>query len=246
MTERKSMTEYKLKIADKVILIKNVNDNVKERCGGFVTRSEGYDFSVTTDSENIRREREINGDESGERFGDEYLEYIALNRKLAEKMLDYDTFLMHGSVVCVGDDAFMFTAASGVGKTTRTMFFLDQIEGSFVVNGDKPFLTINDSFVSVHGTPWAGKENLGTNTTKRLRAVVFLERSEKSEIKEISYSEAFLGLLGQVYMPKSPELRAKTLDLIAKLDKKLKFYRWKTNLDDTDMKKIYRKIAESE
>lgn len=47
-------------------------------------------------------------------------------------------------------------------------------------------------------------------------------------------------------MPKSPELRAKTLDLIAKLDKKLKFYRWKTNLDDTDMKKIYRKIAENE
>ncbi len=240
------MTEYKLKIADKVILIKNINDGAKQRCGGFITQSESYDFSVTTDSEDIRRERETNGDESGEKFSDEYLEYIALNRKLAERMLDYDTFLMHGSVVGVGDDAFMFTAASGVGKTTRTMFFLDQIEGSFVVNGDKPFLTINDDFVSAHGTPWAGKESLGTNTTKKLRAIVFLERSEKSEISEISYSEAFLGLLSQVYMPKSPELRAKTLDLIAKLDKKVKFYRWKTNLDDTNMNKIYRKIAENE
>lgn len=53
-------------------------------------------------------------------YSDAYLETTAVQRKLAEKLFDYDTLLFHGSTIAVDNQAYLFTAKSGTGKSTHT------------------------------------------------------------------------------------------------------------------------------
>lgn len=235
---------------------KSCSNKQNESKGGKSCKSQvKSDITVTITQANIDFERDR--DAEAEHATDGYLETLAVYRSIAEQMLDFDTVLMHGSVVGVGDEAFMFTAASGVGKTTRTQWWLQQVPGSYIINGDKPLLHISDSEVIACGTPWSGKENLNTDRSAPLRAIILLERSEEIQsenisegsrditysLHKISFLEAFAMLLQQTYRPASPILMSKTLSLLKKIGENVSVYRYCCSLDDTDMIKIYKAVA---
>lgn len=158
-----------------------------------------------------------------------HLETLALLRSISEELLSFDTFLMHGAVVAVQNSAIMFTAESGTGKTTHIQKWLENIDGAYVVNGDKPFIRITDDGVAACGSPWCGKENMGTNSIVPLQAIVFMERNEENSIDEISFNQAFIPLMKQVYKPKDAEKMKKTLDLLQQLNKRVRFYHYRCN-----------------
>lgn len=154
-------------------------------------------------------------------------ESLFVLRKISEKMLSFNIFLMHGAVVAFDNNAYMFTAPSGVGKTTRIKLWCDLFPESIVVNGDKPLIKIDKTQAIACGTPWCGKEGWNTNTMVSLRAIFLLERVEDGEedsIEEVPFKKAFPRLLSQVYCPKDPELMKKTIFLLKSLDGKVKFY----------------------
>ncbi len=158
-----------------------------------------------------------------------YLETLAIYRKICEKMLDYDTFLMHGAVVGYQDSAYMFTAVSGTGKTTHIMKWLRKLEGSYVVNGDKPLIKITDDEAIACGTPWRGKERLGKNCMVPLKAIVLMERGEDNVVEEIAFEKALSFLLRQTYMPEDVIMMKKTLTLLSKLKGRVRFYKYVFN-----------------
>ena len=156
--------------------------------------------------------------------------FVAL-KQLANYVITFDTFLMHGSVVALDNQAYMFTAPSGVGKTTRTKLFLDLYPGSVVVNGDKPLIKVTPTQAIACGTPWCGKEGWNTNTMVPLRAIFLLERAgegEESSIEEVSLGKAFPFLLQQTHRPENPELMRKTLTLLKSLEGKVKIYKFRS------------------
>ena len=120
-----------------------------------------------------------------------YLETLAVYRKLAQLLVQDDILLMHGAVVAVDGQAYLFTAQSGTGKTTHTRLWMQQFgDRAVMVNGDKPLLHITNEGVTVYGTPWDGKEHLSTNTSCPLKALCILTRSETNHIERISKKEA--------------------------------------------------------
>lgn len=54
-----------------------------------------------------------------ERYSCEYLERLALMRKIADHLPEHNCFLMHGAVISVQGDGYLFTAPSGTGKSTH-------------------------------------------------------------------------------------------------------------------------------
>ncbi len=158
----------------------------------------------------------------------ENIESIVICRTIAIKILQWDAFLFHGSVLALNNNAYMFTAPSGTGKTTRTELWLNEFPSSLVVNGDKPLLKVATNEVYACGTPWAGKEGWNTNTMVPLRAIFLLERAEEDSIEEISFSKAFFFLLQQTYHPSDPEAMRKTIQLLKALEGKVKFYRFRS------------------
>ena len=228
--------EFTIKIADVNIKINSIYDETYNLCKDYITDG-APDFCVTATEDDITAEREKSKREAAFEhrkyfeFSPSYLETLAVYRKIAVGMLDYNAFLMHGAVVGLGGAAYMFTAPSGVGKTTHTGFWLKRFPDAFIVNGDKPFLRFIDGVAYACGTPWAGKEGANTNTMLPLKAVCVLTRGETNAVRPVNFSEIYPLLMGQSYRPAQKEALIKTFELIKKLGESTAFYILKCNLD---------------
>ena len=159
-------------------------------------------------------------------------ETLAIYRKIAEKMPEYDTVLMHGSAVAVDGEAYLFTAPSSTGKSTHTRLWREVFgERAVMVNDDKPLVRIDPDGATVFGTPWNGKHRLGANIAVPLRAICLLERAEINRIGEISARGAYPTLLRQTYRPLDPGVFAKMLTLLDRLKTVVRFYRLGCNME---------------
>ncbi len=232
------------KIADKVVEVTSIYAEVHEYCTDYQT-DENADYSVTTTQADIDYEREKSAREDEvegiptRQFSDSYLEELAVYRKIAEKMLDFDTVLFHGSVIAVDGIGYLFTAKSGTGKSTHTRLWREYFgERAVMVNDDKPLLHIADT-VTAYGTPYNGKHRLGTNTSVPLKAICILTRSADNHIELITREQAYTMLLQQVYRPADMLKMAKTLELVEWLADSVKLYKLGCNMDISAAKVAY-------
>ena len=238
------MITRKYKIADKVVEVTSIYAEVHKYCSDYLT-DEPADYSVTTtqadidfECEKSAREDEIEGFPTRQ-FSDSYLEELAVYRKIAEKMLDFDTVLFHGSVVAVDDVGYLFTAKSGTGKSTHTRLWREYFgDRAVMVNDDKPLLHIADT-VTAYGTPYNGKHRLGTNTSVPLKAICILTRSADNHIEAITREQAYTILLQQVYRPADMLKMTKTLELVDRLADSVKLYKLDCNMDISAAKIAY-------
>ena len=196
-------------------------------CASYRTSSPA-DFAIKITHADIEYERVL-ATQPG--YSDTYLETLAVYRKIAERMPDYDTFLFHGSCVSVDGQGYVFTAKSGTGKSTHTRLWRELLgDRAVMVNDDKPLVRVNEDGSAVaYGTPWDGKHRLSNNIAVPLKSICILERAADNSIREITKVEALPMLIQQAYRPSDPVALSKTLALIDRLDVKL--YRLSCNMD---------------
>ena len=231
------MITRKYKIADKVVEINSIYDEVHEYCSEYLTDDQA-DYTVTTTQADIDYERKKSAREDEiegipvRRFSDSYLEELAVYRKIAEQMIEFDTVLFHGSVVAVDGVGYLFTAKSGTGKSTHTRLWRAYFgDRAVMVNDDKPLLHIAESGVIAYGTPYNGKHRLGTNTSVPLKAICILTRSADNHIEHITREQAYTMLLQQVYRPADMLKMAKTLELVDRPADSVKLCQLGCNMD---------------
>lgn len=160
------------------------------------------------------------------------LEPFVILQKLAAAVIPFDVILMHGAVLEKNGYAYMFSAPSGTGKTTRAQLWRNQYPDSIIVNGDKPLIKVCHDGIWACGTPWCGKEGWNTNTMVPLRAIFLLERADEGEpdsVTEISLGKAFPFLLQQTYRPADSVAMRKTIQLLKALEGKVKFYKFRSH-----------------
>jgi len=228
--------DFCIKIADVVVEIKSEYYGIVHACRDFIV-TEQPDFSIVTSQEDF----DVVANESTSGLSrlqlcDVYLEITACLKKISDLIVDYDTFMMHGAVIAMNNEAYMFTGKSGTGKTTHIKKWLDNIPEAFVVNGDKPFIRTNiwKDAPLVCGSPWAGKENLYTNTMVPIKAIVIMNRSNENRIREISYNEAFFTLLQQVHRPNDEKHMRQTIKLLQRLKSSVSFWDFQFNNQKED------------
>lgn len=227
--------EFTVCLAGINVAITSLFDEVYDFCRDYLTDAPA-DMTVSINAEDILHEKTINIRESqiegipAVDYPDSYLENLALYRKIVTKMLDFNTFLMHGAVVAVGDKAWLFTAPSGTGKTTHINLWLNNIPGSYVVNGDKPLIHVGDE-CTVYGTPWAGKEGMNRNVGVKLCGIVILNRGAENHIEKVPMTQILPVLIQQSYRPKDKVELEKTLSLLSRLGKKIPMYQLYCNMN---------------
>lgn len=228
------------RIADKTIEICSIYERVHKLCCEYECGGAG-ELAIETTEADIAAEAA----NSTIKSSPEYLEELAVYRKIAEAMLEYDTFLMHGSVIAVDGQAYMFTAASGTGKSTHARLWREMLgDRAVMVNDDKPLLRITDSGIIVYGTPWNGKHRLGTNMSAPLKAVCFLERAEKNSIMPVGKYAVYDKLLMQTYRPSDPALLKRTLALVDRLAAAVRLYRLCCNMEPDAARLAFETVTE--
>lgn len=161
-----------------------------------------------------------------------YLESLAIQRKLSEALIDYDTILFHSSALAVDGQGYLFAALSGTGKSTHSRLWREMYgDRVTMINDDKPFIHVGEDEVRVYGSPWNGKHHLGTNTSVPVKAICILTRDTTNHIERIKADEAFAILYQQTYRSKDPAKLAHTIDLITRMADKVALYRLGCNMD---------------
>lgn len=231
------MTEFTIKISGCVVAVRAIFPSTRDYCRDYLCDG-APDFAIQISMADIAFEREKSAGEDRmegkpiRNFSDEYLETIAVQRKIADHLFAYDTLLFHGSVVAVDGQAYLFTAQSGTGKSTHTRLWREVLgDRAVMVNDDKPFLRMTEQGVLACGSPWNGKHGLGSNLCVPLKAVCILERGEENRIQPIHAKQALSMLLQQSNRPMDRKWLAKYLELLDRLACGVAFYRLACNMD---------------
>lgn len=216
--------DFKIRVADLNIGICAQYSEIVQLCRDYlIPMQEETEFSVGAS----RKEMEREGASSVERrFRPEYLETLAVQRMISEKLPIYQRFLMHGAVIAYQEKGYLFTAPSGTGKSTHIRLWKEYLgEDVQIVNGDKPFLWVKEEEVLVYGTPWAGKEGWQKNWKVPLAGICFLERGEKNSIRRVLPETELVRLMKQIYLPERAEAAGATLELLNRMLMQIPLYR---------------------
>lgn len=223
------------KIADLYIEVNSLYSKVDQLCAEYRVDDPPYiDFTVNITKEDIIKERDYNLDYGNESsYSARMTEFFVVYRKICEKILDFDAFLMHGALIEYENRGYLFTAKSGIGKTThislwKKVFGEDKVT---IVNGDKPLLRLIDGKIYAYGTPWCGKENYNVNKKTELCAIAFVERAKDNSVVKISDVQALPRILSQIMFTDSPNL-GKQLELVDKMLETIPMYLLKCNMED--------------
>ena len=152
------------------------------------------------------------------KFTGPFLERAAIQRRIAEALLDRETILLHGSTVGLDGRAYLFTAPCGTGKSTHTRLWR-QVFGdrAVMVNDDKPFLQLTAEGAVAFGSPWAGKHGLHSNIRLPLGGICILRRGRENRIEPCGPEKYLDFLRKQMLIPEGPELAEKAQALLVRL-----------------------------
>lgn len=243
------MFETKIKLAGHTIRVQSLFPETGDFLKEYHTEAEP-EFDVVTEKEDIeyeRRKSEAEDKKEGipiRHFTDEYLETLAVYRRIAEQMLSYDTILFHGSVIAVDGEGYLFTAKSGTGKSTHTRLWRENFgDRAVMVNDDKPLLRITKDGVIAYGTPWDGKHRLSSNISVPLKGICILERAAENHIIKIDTKEqlrsAYPMIVQQIHRAGNPASVGKTMELIDRLMDAVPIYRLSCNMERSAAKVAY-------
>ena len=218
--------EFTIKLAGIPVGVRSLHESTRDLCRDYLTDEEPY-FSVTSGEDEIaaERERSAKADEAEGRsvqpYSDEYLETLAVYRKIAEEMTEWDILLFHGSVIAVDGKAYLFTAPSGTGKSTHTRLWRKVLpplgHDVYMVNDDKPLLKFTDEAVFACGTPWDGKHHLSRNCMVPLKGVCRIHQAPQNEIRTMKAGDAWPVLFRQSYRPEDPAHAASVLRMLDRI-----------------------------
>ena len=225
------MSQFKVKIAGHVAEIESIHIRSQAICLDFLTE-EPSEFKIQVKQQDIEKEREAYIKKYGDcTFWDSTLETFALHALLSTKLIDYGAFMMHGAAVAYENNAYIFSAKSGTGKTTHVLQWMRNLPKARIINGDKPIIATrtDNPKPMVCGSPWGGKENYYTNTMVPLKSIILMERAEDNHIEQISFTEAFIPFLQQVYHPENEEKMRETLRMMQHISPAVSFWRFRCN-----------------
>ena len=114
-----------------------------------------------------------------------------LNAAEAEHLIAREGgFVFHSSYIQVGEQAILFTAPSGTGKSTQAELWRS-LRGAEIINGDRSAVRCTDEGCFACGIPFAGSSQVCKNVTLPLAAVVYLSQAPQTSIRKLRGAEAF-------------------------------------------------------
>lgn len=229
------MAEFLLEIAGHTAAVTSCFESTPQYFRPYLTEK-APEFAIHVTREDISFEQAQLLDEARREgfrvrvFTDPFLERAAIQRKFAEYLFDFDILLFHGSAVAVDGIGYLFTADSGMGKSTHTRLWR-QIFGdrAVMVNDDRPFLELRQDGVWLHGAPWSGKHGLDSNIAVPLKGICVLTRGVENHIQRAEPETVLSMLQKQSYRPGAESKYPRFLELVEVLSRQVPLWQMACN-----------------
>lgn len=161
----------------------------------------------------------------------EMIEYIWMGSEFYNALIHFNGMLLHSSCVVYKNEAYLFSAPCGTGKSTHTQIWLKRFKDAYILNDDKPAIRITDKGIYAFGTPFSGKTNLNVNAGVPIKGICILSRGIKNHIEPISPDEALFNILNQTVRPPQEDAMNKMLDTLDAVMKNIPVYSLHCNME---------------
>ena len=160
------------------------------------------------------------------------MENFALSGDFNRAAIKYGVMLVHSSALIYDGGAYLFSADSGVGKSTHTKLWLEAFgDKVHIMNDDKPVVRLYDDRAVAYGTPFDGGSGIALNESYPLKAIIFVERGEENSVRVPDSKEIIQKLYFQTARIVNRETAGKMLINIERLLKLTKFFILTCNTD---------------
>lgn len=214
----------KYQIADVVVDFDAKFDMLKVRSNKYLTTDvdKKKNFIMYVNDEHIQKIKDGN-----QEITSELAEYIAMGNTFYRALLNYKGCLLHSSAVVIDDESYLFSADSGVGKSTHTSLWLKYLADKmpYILNDDKPAIRIMEDGIFAYGTPFSGKHNKNENKKVKLKAICFIERAKINCIRKVESQEAIKLFLQQTLMKLNEEEMINLLDILDTIIREIPIYK---------------------
>ncbi len=172
-------------------------------------------------------------------------EYNELCRSCSDALLPFGAAVFHALAFKWEGKAWLITAPSGTGKTTHYIRWKQQFSNELtIMNGDKPIIRANDDgSITVHPSPWYGKEGMHRHDSAPLGGIVLLEQQRENVIRRLDPKVNDASLIGRLFAQFLFTCAdQRQVDLAARLEEKLlKYPIWLLqNLGDAESARLCR------
>lgn len=168
---------------------------------------------------------QYNWPEEKKTYAYECLNYMYEANYFARQLFNFNGIVLHASAVVYEEKAYLFSAVSGMGKSTHTSQWLKLFgDKAFILNDDKPAIRVLEDGIYAYGTPWAGSTDINCNAKARLQGICFLHRDEENSIKPMDDEQAFLRLYHAGKRKLTMEQMEKQLDIMSEIIKNVPIY----------------------
>lgn len=169
-------------------------------------------------------------------------EYMWTCEAFYNELLKHNGMMLHSSCVEKDGFAYLFSARSGTGKSTHTHLWLKMLENTRIINDDKPALVLENDIWYACGTPFSGKTDENVDTKIPVRAIVFLHRSERNQVKKLAPAQAVGLLIEQTINPYDKAMAEKMLEYVDNLLRNVPVFSLGCNMDDEAAVVAYNEI----
>lgn len=208
----------KYRIADFNIEITSKIQTRYRKLDKYAADFENADIIIEYDETDLKQEMDLTNEGNPQLWA---YKYSVIYRKLGEELPFFDAFILHSATFDIDGTGISFAARSGTGKSTHMLNWQKYMgDKMVVVNGDKPIIRFFDDEPETpyaYGTPWNGKESLGTNMRTQLKNICFIERSKTNYVEKVEKEDVIDRFLNQVYIPKNKDSLMNTMQLANRL-----------------------------
>lgn len=136
-------------------------------------------------------------------------------------LLPYDRIILHASAVIHEGEAILFTAPSGIGKSTQASLW-ESCLGAEIINGDKVIISSDGERPIAYGGPVAGTSRIFRDLQAPIKAIVYLHQGKQNELTFLDQRHAFMALYSQTVKSRDDqEFNQALLPLIARIVEKV-------------------------
>lgn len=158
----------------------------------------------------------------------------------------YGIWVLHSCYVKTPQGAILFSANSGVGKSTQGQLW-ETYGGGEVINGDRCVLYQDENGFHAGGFVYSGSSGICKNETMPLRAIVFLRKSEENKVSRMKPAEITKNLYMQlVSCPYREEESMQKLDFASRLCEEAEIVRLDCRPDADAVKVLQKYLFERE
>ncbi len=172
------------------------------------------------------------------------IEYLYAGFYFYNKLLEFNGFMLHSSAICKDNFAYLFSADSGVGKSTQASNWMKYFKNEtiFYINDDKPAIRKMEDTFYCCGTPFSGKMDLSSNCIVPVKAIIFIKRGQVNKIKKMPSKEAIHKIFKQTIHSLPEDKMDKLLNLLNDLLNLIPIYELECNMDIESAKVAYEYI----